>query len=35
LAERASHVEANRKRMLKDVRQHVETAASEYRTLVD
>lgn len=35
LAGRAAHVAANRVRMLKDVRQQVEDAASEYRTLVD
>ena len=35
MAERAAHVEKNRRKMLGDVRQQVETAASEYRALVD
>ena len=35
LAERAAHVEKNRRKMLGDVRGHVETAAAEYRALVD
>ena len=35
LAERAAHVEKNRRKMLGDMREHVETAAAEYRALVD
>jgi hypothetical protein len=35
LAERAVHVEKNRKRMLGDMREEVEAAASEYRALID
>ena len=35
LAERAAHVQKNRRKMLGDIREHVETAATEYRALVD
>jgi HAMP domain-containing protein len=35
LAERADHDERNRKRMLADMKEEIEAAASEYRALVD